>query len=68
MGYKAHDHQERRCMDCLFMQRRKKWSPSQNRYAYGFFCDHANKEIHEIKNEDCWVLSDEYPYGKSEVK
>ena len=55
-------------MDCLFMQRRKKWSPSQNRYSYGFFCDHANKEIHEIKNEDCWVLSDEYPYGKLEVK
>ncbi len=68
MGYKAHDHQERRCMDCLFLKRRKTWSNPKRYYEYGWFCTCTNQEIHEIKNENCWVLSDEYPYGKLEVK
>lgn len=68
MGYKAHDHQERRCMDCLFLKRRKTWNNSKRYYEYGWFCTCTNQEIHKIRNEDCWVLSDAYPYGKMEVK
>lgn len=34
MGYKAHDHQERRCMDCLFLKRRKTWNNSKRYYEY----------------------------------
>ena len=55
-------------MDCLFLKRRKTWNNSKQYYEYGWFCTCTNQEIHKIRNEDCWVLSDSYPYGKMEVK
>lgn len=62
MGYKAHDHKERRCIDCLFMKRKRKYDSKAGYSRYMFFCGHTDQEIHEIENDNCWVLSKDYPY------
>lgn len=66
MGYKAHDHKERRCIDCLFVKKRRVYIPKTGYSKYVLYCEHDNKEIHEIENEKCWVLSKDYPYVNTE--
>lgn len=55
---KQFDEKERRCRDCIFLQKKK--CPERNYGNKLWICSVCNIEIHHVTDEECHVLSEDY--------